>query len=88
MGSAGAVHVLGFGILFRKKGRLVMSSVFGVGGKWMCLALLSHEWCCVNTSLADTGATSWHWHLFMCHKQQLATVGMWAGQGGTVTCTQ
>lgn len=33
MGSVGTVHVLGFGILFRKKGRLVMSSLFDVGGK-------------------------------------------------------
>lgn len=54
----------------------------------MFLDLLSQEWYCVNTSLADTGVTSWHWHLFMCHKQQLATVGMWAGHSGTVTCTQ
>lgn len=34
-----------------------MSSLFDVGGKWMFLDLLSREWCCVNTSLADTGLT-------------------------------
>lgn len=33
MGSTGTVHVLGVGILFRMKGRLVLSSVFDVGGK-------------------------------------------------------